>query len=185
MVYASVAGFEAEPKKVLDWYVERRKRANDAQPNNAHRALASHPSMMHITQNVDRLLERAGASDVMHLHGTLDRDRCHNRCGYTASSEGVALPTGPVQLCPSCGGMLRPDVVWFGEQLPLRTFERAEDACKRADVLMVIGTSASVWPAAGLVERAANATIVSINLEYQEADISLVGLAGDILPQLL
>ena len=183
MEYASVSGFEAHPSKVLAWYESRRSGAHDALPNDAHHALAAQTSMTHITQNVDSLLEAAGATDVVHLHGTIDRDRCHNQCGFTRPWE-PGHTTGHVSLCPDCGGMLRPAVVWFGETLSTEALIRAETACRGADVLLVIGTSASTWPAAGLIDLAEEATVITVNLEHQDGHIPIVGLAGDVLPQL-
>ncbi len=189
MRLASPEGFAEDPKLVLNWYESRRKNLAVAQPNPAHHALAKHQSMVHITQNVDDLLERAGAKNPIHLHGTLRADRCHSECGYR---EVIDLASPPKRRpCPECRAPLRPDVVWFGEPLPITAWNAAELACRKADVLLVIGTSACVYPAAGLIDvaRQAGAQIICINTQpfdgLTTGDIGLVGTAGELLPQVL
>ena len=145
--------------------------------------------MIHITQNVDDLLERAGASDPIHLHGTLVADRCHGHCGYR-EEVNLAMPLAP-RPCPECGAPMRPDVVWFGEALPNDAWMRAEQACLDTDLLLVIGTSACVYPAAGLIEvaRNAGARIICINTESPDGltstDLGLIGTAGELVPRVL
>lgn len=187
-VYASAAGFESDPEQVSEWYRLRRRSYAGAKPNAAHVALASRP-MVHVTQNIDTLLETAGATNVIHLHGSVDYDRCHAGCGYREQID----PTDPPGLrpCPSCGSLLRPDVVWFGEFLPEEAWGAALRAVGRADVLLVVGTSAEVWPAAGLIHTAADAgiDIVVVNPESSAASplatVELVGTAALLVPQLL
>lgn len=187
-VYASVNGFERDPVGVTEWYRLRRRSYASAVPNDAHRALARN-SMVHVTQNIDTLLERAGANRVIHLHGILDRDRCHARCGHTETID-ASDPPG-VRTCPLCGGMMRPDVVWFGEQLPDDVWTAAETAIATADALLVVGTSGEVWPAAGLIHAAhrRGTPIVVVNAERTEAShmatVELIGAAGDLVPALL
>jgi len=163
---ASVAGFEANPERVIDWYNWRRARLAAVQPNAAHRALAAQPRMIQITQNVDHLLEQAGLAgrQVLHLHGSILDDRCLNPgCGYR---ERVDLESARrLRGCPRCGEPMPPAVVWFGENLPQATWMQAQRLCTKLDCLLVIGTSASVYPAAGLVElaRASGSRIIVVD----------------------
>ena len=187
-VYASVKGFERDPDGVSEWYQQRRRSYAGARPNPAHVALAGRP-MRHVTQNIDTLLELAGADDVIHLHGAIDRDRCHGGCGHLEAVD-PANPPG-LRPCPICGAAMRPDVVWFGELLPETEWSAALRAIAGADVLLVIGTSAEVWPAAGLIHTASDAgiPIVVVNVEPGTAQgiatYELVGQAGEIVPALL
>lgn len=187
-VYASTEGFLAQPGEVSGWYQQRRRTLAGTAPNLAHHALSRSNMTMHITQNVDNLLERAGASNVAHLHGVLDHDRCQAACGYRASVD-LADPPG-LLTCPDCGAMLRPDVVWFGEMLPELAWRQAEAAMRSTDLAVVIGTSAAVWPAAGLIELAR--CVVSINTDADASTSSdhrrtvhLVGPAAELVPALL
>ena len=185
MTLASPEGFAADPELVINWYNERRRKVAAAQPNPAHRAMARRPDISHVTQNVDDLLERAGAANVVHLHGSLTRDRCSDGCGHRETVNLADPP--PLHPCPQCGRWMRPDVVWFGEQLPRDVWMRAEGLATAADVLVVIGTSAAVYPAAGLVStaRATGATVMVVNIEESTAaGIQLIGPAGRIVPEL-
>jgi NAD-dependent deacetylase len=185
MKLASPEGFAENPELVVEWYNDRRRRAAAAQPNAAHRTLAERDDMVHIVQNVDDLLERAGARNVVHLHGSLNHDRC-NSCAYW---EPVNLADPPaLRHCPVCEDLMRPDVVWFGEPLPRTAWTRAEAAARVADALVVIGTSATVYPAAGLIEvaRASGASMVVVNIDSGGAPgVQLTGPAAEIIPQLL
>lgn len=189
MVLASPEGFAADPATVIDWYGWRRRRIAEARPNAAHEALARRADVVHVTQNVDDLLHRAGARRVVQLHGTIARDRCHATCGY-AEDVDLAGPPG-LRACPACGGRLRPDVVWFGETLPARAWDAARAACAECDALLVVGTSAVVYPAAGLIAlaRSAGAAVVVVNTEPTAAsglaDVELLGKAGEIVPRIL
>lgn len=186
MTLASPEGFAADPESVAGWYNERRRRVATAQPNPAHRAMAERNDIAHITQNVDDLLERAGARDVVHLHGSLSRDTCSDDCGY---SEVVNLAEPlPLRACPWCEHWMRPEVVWFGEQLPPGAWRRAEELVIAADLLLVIGTSAQVYPAAGLIAaaRVSGAATIEVNIEPSTTHgIQLIGPAGEIVPELL
>jgi len=191
MRLASPEGFLADPGLVTAWYAERRRFVARARPNAAHRALAARTEMVHVTQNVDDLLHRAGAvaANVLQLHGTIARDRCHGACGF---EEAVILADPPaLRECPNCHQPLRPSVVWFGESLPPDIWMRAERACAECDVLLVIGTSAEVYPAAGLIglARASGAGIIVVNTQSSGAsrlaDVELIGTAGEIVPRLL
>jgi NAD-dependent deacetylase len=186
---ASPEGFRADPELVMSWYNDRRRGVHRAQPNAAHRALAARPDIVNVTQNIDDLLHRAGAENVIQLHGTLTVDRCDARCGYTELVD-LGAPE-PLRPCPMCGTRLRPDVVWFGEMLPAKAWRQAEQACLACDLMLVVGTAAEVYPAAGLIglARSGGSAIVVINTKPSEAsamaDIELIGPAGELLPALL
>jgi NAD-dependent deacetylase len=188
---ASVDGFLDNPARVVDWYNWRRAKLATAKPNAAHLALAQRPELAQITQNVDDLLERAGVapSAVLHLHGKIGLDRCFAACGYEEPVDLASAP--PLRPCPSCGAHLRPGVVWFGERLPPDAWNEAQRLCATLDCLIVVGTSATVYPAAGLIEvaAAARATIVSINTEpsgsFGSEHLELTGPASVLVPQLL
>ena len=189
---ASVSGFEANPQRVIDWYNWRRGMHTSVKPNAGHRALASQTRMIQITQNVDHLLEQAGVvpEQVYHLHGSILHDRCHNPgCEYIEQVD-LARPT-TLSTCPVCGDRMRPAVVWFGESLPEQTWKRAQRLCMESDCLLVIGTSATVYPAAGLIalakQHGSRVIVVDPNpgAADSEADIYLAGSAGELLPKLL
>lgn len=188
---ASQQGFQADPERVIDWYNWRRKTLADARPNAGHKALAQQPHWLHITQNVDNLLEQGGAAgeSVLHLHGSLLQDHCNGACGYC---ETVDLhDPRPLRNCPQCSQPMRPSVVWFGESLPAEILQQAADAAAAADVFLVIGTSAQVYPAAGLIDiaRDSGAQIVVVNIEAEGGadprDKYISGKAAEILPLLL
>jgi NAD-dependent deacetylase len=188
---ASPQGFARDPKLVYDWYTWRRSQLAKVEPNPAHHAIArlQERGAIVITQNVDGLHERvAPAGAVVHrLHGTLGEDRCSD-CEYREPIDLHALP--PLRNCPRCASLLRPAVVWFGEGLDLQVWKAAEQAARRADVLLVIGTSGEVYPAASLVEFAAGggAEVIVVNLEPGPLDaianVTLHGRAAEIMPQL-
>jgi len=188
---ASVAGFDENPARVIEWYNWRRTELAKARPNAAHTALAKHPGLVQITQNVDGLLERAGcpAAAVLHLHGTIGADRCNAACGHEEAVDLAQPP--PLRACPRCGAHLRPAVVWFGEALPPAVWNEAQRIAARLECLIVVGTSATVYPAAGLIEDAvaAGSTVISINTEpsasFAAEHIELVGAASVLLPQLV
>lgn len=197
MELASVDGFAANPERVIEWYNWRRGTLANARPNAAHLSLARHPRLVEITQNVDDLLERAGvpSSAVLHLHGTIGKDRCNGRCGHEEAIDLKNPP--PLRRCPHCLEYMRPAVVWFGEGLPGDVWNEAHRICSALDCLVVVGTSAVVYPAASLIElaAAAGATIVSVNTEPSDPagalgalgakHIELVGTASALVPELL
>jgi NAD-dependent deacetylase len=184
---ATPQAFARAPKFVWTWYEERRRGIAQAKPNAGHYALAElerqKPSFTLITQNVDGLHDLAGSRAPIKLHGDIWTLRCLT-CGLenVDRSELDELPP----YCP-CGGMLRPGVVWFGEMLPDGAMERATAAVRAADVLIVAGTSAQVYPAAGLIPLA-KATI-EINPEAtdfsDDVTFSIRGTSAEILPKLL
>jgi len=189
---ASLEGFEANPRRVVDWYNWRRGRYAAVSPNAAHRALAAQPRMVQITQNVDHLLEQAGvaAERIYRLHGNILYDRCHNRNCDHHERVDLARPRN-LRPCPRCGDYLRPAVVWFGEPLPAETWRQAERLCAAIDCLLVIGTSATVYPAAGLISLArrngSRVIVVDPNpgAASAAADIHLAAAAARALPALL
>ena len=143
---ATPSAFARNPLLVWEWYEWRRGLVRNAEPNAAHRAVARLDALV-VTQNVDGLHTRAGSTNVIELHGNLFRVRCV-RDGDV--SEALDAFTELPPKC-GCGALLRPDVVWFGEMLPEGAFERASEKVREADLLIVIGTSGVVYPAAGLV----------------------------------
>ena len=191
-VLASIEGFEADPQRVIEWYAWRRSQLAAVEPNAAHRALAAQARMMQITQNVDNLLEQAGvvAERVLHLHGSILVDRCHSAaCDY---QETVDLENSPeLRACPACGDALRPAVVWFGEGLPQDIWQRAQQLCMRLDCLLVVGTSATVYPAAGLIalarQHGSRVIVIDPNpgAAGDLAEVFLRGTAAEVVPALL
>ena len=165
MTLASPEGFAADPGLVVGWYNERRRKLASARPNAAHQALAERSDMVHITQNVDDLLERAGANNIVHLHGSLDRDKCSGGCGHR-EAVNLADPR-PLRPCPRCGHWMRPDVVWFGEQLPRVAWLRADELAAGTDAFIVkpvfIASNAlcAGVPSLRLITRAVSITSVS------------------------
>jgi NAD-dependent deacetylase len=191
---ATPEAFRDHPGRVWRWYAARYRAAAAAQPNAGHRALARFgevfPFFTLVTQNVDGLHQRAGSREVLELHGTLTRARC-DRCGHPLAM-ALALERSPAEppSCP-CGGRLRPAVVWFGEVLPADVLERAGERAARCELLVTAGTSATVYPAAGLIEiaRRAGAVVVEVNPEPSAlsalADLCILQPAGRALPALL
>src|SRR5262249_14048881 len=155
---ATPEAFAADPALVWEFYNWRRALVSQATPNPAHEALARLetlvPSFTLVTQNVDRLHQRAGSKRVVELHGSLFDVRCTG-CGLSSDQTGVTLP--PLPRCEDCGATVRPAVVWFGESLPEWAWEDAEAAARAAEVFLVLGTSAVVYPAAGLAATAQRA----------------------------
>ena len=190
---ATPEAFERDPRLVWQWYDWRRGVIHEARPNTGHRALAAIESrnpqaFTLITQNVDGLHDAAGNTRVIKLHGDIWETRCTS-CGDVARNEDVPLLNVP-PIC-SCGNMLRPNIVWFGESLPVAAWEAAERASRKSEIFLLIGTSAVVYPAAGLVElahsRGARLAVINPNQTPLDhlAEWVLPGPAGEILPQLL
>lgn len=185
---ATPEGFATNPELVHDFYNARRENCIAAQPNAAHVALAQlsksqKVNLTLITQNVDDLLERAGAAHVVHMHGSLIRALCA-ACGHRWRCTTPLFVSTP---CPSCGAAAaRPDVIWFGE-IPYH-MEICEAALAQADLFAAIGTSAEVYPAAGFVDlaRQAGAQTVEINLDPSgragQFDEIITGLATQTIP---
>jgi NAD-dependent deacetylase len=189
---ASMEGFLANPALVSEWYRHRRTIIRSVQPNAGHRALVEmeklFPHFTVVTQNIDNLHRRAGSSIVVELHGNIERNYCM-QCGTQYGEAALPLPEG-VPSCTRCGGLIRPDVVWFGEMLPEDAWEEAARACEAADLLIAIGTSGVVYPAASLpfAGRHAGAFLLEINPEptplTPSVDECLPGPAGTVLPLL-
>jgi NAD-dependent deacetylase len=191
MELATPEAFGRDPETVWRFYGWRRRQAARAEPNAAHRALAAweaaRPDLTLITQNVDGLHERAGNRSVIRLHGTLWRLRCVAD-GRESDDRDPAIGD-PLPRCV-CGALLRPCVVWFGEALPREAMATAERAVRDAAVLLVVGTSSLVYPAAALpqVGRAAGAYVVEVNPQptalTAAVDEHLAGPAGTVVPAL-
>jgi NAD-dependent deacetylase len=169
---ATPEAFEADPATVWGWYLWRAALIRGATPHAGHRALAAWAARVRldiVTQNVDDLHERAGSAVLTHLHGNLLAWRCHD-CG-TPFSGDLALPEEPVVVppprCTACGGPIRPGVVWFGEALPDGAFELALDACRASDLVLSVGTSGLVYPAAALPDLALARGIPVVELNPQ------------------
>jgi NAD-dependent deacetylase len=190
---ATPGAFARDPKRVWDWYAERRAQAARVAPNAAHDALAAIerrvPRFLLVTQNVDGLHARAGSRALVEIHGNIARVKC-SRCAREAACDDAPGGATPPR-CAHCGAFLRPDVVWFEEFLPAAALAAAEGAARACDLLLVVGTSAEVYPAAGLPDaaRAAGACVVEVNPEATplsaRADYLLRGRAGAVLPALV
>ena len=196
---ANVEAFLRNPVLVQGWYAHRRAVVEDVHPNPGHVALAELAALVEkrggsfslATQNVDGLHGRAGSENVIELHGSLLRSHCAT-CGRPASREELAgIESGDPARCPDCDGLVRPDVVWFGENLPERALREAETAALEAGVYLSVGTSAVVFPAAGLplAARASGAYVAEVNPEpsdiARELDEQIPGRAGEVLPRLV
>ena len=192
---ATAEAFAKDPRMVWEWYDWRRQILSTKQPNRAHDILADwsrrYPGFSLITQNVDGLHERAGTQGVIRFHGSIWELLCWNRCDGSPGrwrDETVPLTEIPPR-CPSCGGMARPGVVWFGEGLDPEVMERSLKALD-CDLFLTVGTSAQVYPAASLSHEAKRrgAFTVEINLEATPAsatmDLSLMGPAEEVLGQI-
>lgn len=194
---ATWRAFETDPQLVWSWYDYRRQLIADAEPNQAHVAIArlerGFPRFSLITQNTDGLHDRAGSSAPIELHGSVWRARCtRERCsiGQTVCD----LLENPLRelppLCERCGSLLRPDVVWYGEPLPMEEYERSYQTASNCDAMLVVGTSAVVHPAASLplVAKHNGAFVVEVNTAYTPisalVDATLLGSAGEILPEI-
>jgi len=190
---ANFDAFMRNPELVWEWYNYRKQIIHDVKPNSAHYALVRLEELVKeftlVTQNVDNLHGRAGSKNVLELHGNIERSYCID-CGKFIKHVEVTMEK-KVPKCPSCNGLIRPDVVWFGEMLPEGVFESAAEAARRCELFLTIGTSAVVFPAAGLPLTARNhgAYVVEVNTEPTEishtVNETLLGKAGEVLPQLV
>jgi len=188
---ATPEAFSRDPKLVWEWYDWRRGLIAKAEPNAGHLALVELerrvPLFTLITQNVDGLHAKAGSQSQLEVHGSIWHLRC-TRCKRSWSDWSVPLHLPPY--C-ECGALARPGVVWFGEALTKEVWLTAESAAAACDVFLVVGTSAVVYPAAGLagLAQSSGARVIEINTEKtaisSAADCTLIGRAGDILPKLL
>jgi NAD-dependent deacetylase len=189
---ATPEGFARNPARVWEWYTMRRALMANVEPNAGHRALARwgqlRPELLVVTQNVDGLHQRAGSARVIELHGNIMRTKC--------SAENLVVEhweaePGEVPRCGQCAAYLRPDVVWFGEMLPMNALASAERAVAEADLVLSVGTSSLVQPAASLPYSALEAGVAVVEVNPEEtpltadATFSLRGGAGRVLPALV
>lgn len=195
---ATPYAFKANPKLVWDWYTWRREMVAKAKPNAGHEALAKLETLKDltiITQNVDDLHEQAGSRDVIHLHGNIATCKCFDNCQGNPTIIDIKTlsydkEAGP-PLCPHCGAYVRPNVVWFSEMLPTYELNRANEISQLCDLMIVVGTSGLVSPAADLprVAKQQGAKILEVNPDTSTisryADIHLEGASGLMLPQVL
>jgi NAD-dependent deacetylase len=192
---ATPEAFRRNPRRVWEWYAERRERVEGVRPNAGHAALARLEGRVVgrggrftlVTQNVDGLHRAAGSRSVIELHGNIRRVKCFDH-GHPATEWPVATPGPPP--CGICGSPLRPDVVWFGEMLSEEALDAAVAASRACDVFLSVGTSGLVEPAASLPYEALGhgATVVEINPERTPLSGStqrLQGRAGEVLPRLV
>jgi NAD-dependent deacetylase len=197
---ATEEAFRADPSRVWDWYAERREALARVSPNAGHTAVAGfqrrHPGRLTlITQNVDGLHQAAGSEGVLALHGNLVDDRWLDPCALARRAQDACTlaqaVSGRPPYCAQCGNLVRPSVVWFGEMLPEQVLMAAQHAARCCDVMLVVGTSGVVWPAAGLAGQArqAGARVVVVNPDFTELDEQahavLRGTSAQLLPRLL
>ncbi len=189
---ANFDAFLRNPELVSEWYKHRREVTRVAQPNAAHLAFVEiermFPHFTLVTQNVDNLHRRAGSRNIVELHGNIERNFC---IACKKRYDGTDFDKNGSLKCRECGGMIRPDIVWFGETLPADQWHIAESASENADVIYVVGTSAVVYPAAQLpmMVKRNGGMIVEINIEKTElsefADMSFQGLASEVLTEIV
>jgi NAD-dependent deacetylase len=194
---ATPKAFQSNPKLVWQWYQWRRDRVSESEPNPGHKALVklernltrSARDFILITQNVDGLHQRIGSLNVIELHGNIMRVKCFD-CNVGMRGE-ISIFNEDLPRCKFCDGLLRPDVVWFGESIPKEAIEKAWKATNRCDVFLSIGTSGIVQPAASLpmVALQAGAAVIEVNPNPTPltslATFSIQGSAGTILPELI
>lgn len=189
---ANFDAFMRNPDLVWEWYHHRRDIIGKTVPNAGHTAIAELEKFYDVsvvTQNIDNLHRRAGSKKIFELHGNIERNFCVECRTYYNSTNLEITDYAPK--CSRCGGLVRPDVVWFGEDLPQDEYRGGERAAELCDICFVVGTSAVVYPAAYIPFSAkqAGAYIVEINIEPTEmtrhANLSLFGKAGEILPQIV
>ena len=184
--YACQSAFDRDPDKVWDFHDERRKTVASCEPNDGHRIIAEvqreKPSTAVVTQNIDGLHQRSGARDVVELHGSLWRVRCDR--------ENIVRPDFTVPMSPrkcSCGAYWRPDIVWFEDQLDQRNLRRAREALEACDLLVTVGTSGVVYPAADLPRLAMRGGALTVEVNLEDTPVSdlyhqrLRGTASEIL----
>ncbi len=188
---ATPEAFRKNPKMVWEWYAWRREKIKEIKPNPGHYALTEmekiFPKFTLITQNVDGLHKIAGSKHILELHGNL----CRNKCFECEKVFSEVIESEQVPPRCGCGGMLRPDVVWFGELLPAGILDQSCQLSQNCDLFFSIGTSAVVQPAASLpiYAKRSGAYVVEINPQPTEIsyliDETLLGKSGEVLPQLL
>ena len=188
---ANFDAFLRNPQMVWEWYKHRKQIINESKPNRAHVTIAETQNYLSnivvVTQNIDNLHKRAGSKIVYELHGNIERNYCIKcRTFYNGEIEFI----DGIPKC-KCGGLIRPDIVWFGEFLPQDQFNASEKASEECDVFFVIGTSAVVYPAASLIYTAktSKAYLIEVNIERTEishiVNESYFGQAGEVLPEII
>lgn len=193
---ANMKAFLANPKLVWDWYEHRRKVIRDVKPNAGHEALARMEAHFTgrftlVTQNVDGLHARAGSKNILEVHGNIMRSFCVSCEKFADENFLLNLREGDKAECGDCGGLLRPDVVWFGEMLPAKVWQKSVEAAESCDLFFTIGTSAAVYPAAGLPMVAGENGAYVVEINPQETEISshvdecLRGPSAVVLPEVL
>ena len=199
MELATPQAFRSHPKRVWDWYEYRRALIANARPNAGHRAIAELEALVDevvvITQNIDGLHQEAGSHDVIPIHGDIRKNKCSANCRGNPTYVDVSAlewdtDAGPPR-CPHCGAYVRPDVVWFGENLPSALLDRAERLCRTADVMLVVGTSGVVQPVASFPFIAARSGAVIVEVNPDTTPITpiarwhLAGPSGELLPRVV
>ena len=189
---ATPRAFQRDPRLVWEWYAWRRSLVSEAEPNAGHLALARlaglFPNLDLITQNVDGLHQRAGSTCVMELHGNIMRTKCFD-CGVIV--DDYRDPKQPPPRCTVCHGLLRPDVVWFGESLPYEVLSNAFAVTRACDIFFSIGTSSVVQPAASLPFEALKRGALTVEINPVRTPLSpyityvLSGTSGAVLPDLV
>ncbi len=190
---ANFDAFMKNPELVWGWYRHRKQLILSILPNPGHKAIAAMEKIFGtvtvVTQNIDNLHRRAGSTRIHELHGNICRNYCV-QCGARVADEFLlTCPTVPH--CEKCNGLIRPDVVWFGEFLPTDEWDASVTASQRAELFLAVGTSGVVYPAASLprIAKRAGAYVVEINVERTDlsfdADEVILGKAGEVLPGLV
>jgi NAD-dependent deacetylase len=195
MELATAEAYFRDPAFVWSWYEHRFGALAAAKPNPGHRAIAELeqllPRVTVITQNIDGLHQRAGSTDVVELHGSMQRFKCIGERHAGFRMDDIVDQDEKPPRCPRCGDIMRPDVVWFGEALPGDAIDRAQVLSVRCDVMLVVGTSGVVYPAAAmpLLAAQAGALVIDVNPERDAlaaaAGIFLRGAGGEVLPRLV
>lgn len=193
---ASLSAFRYRPEKFFAWLRTIALEIKSANPNPAHIALADFEKLGKlstiITQNVDGLHQQAGSKRVLEIHGSLQTATCIY-CYTQYKTEGLIeafLESGAIPLCPACGGVLKPDIILFEEQLPHMTWRKAQEACHRSDLMLVIGSSLEVMPVAGLpmlaLEHDAPLILINETQTYLDvrADVAIYADAAQVLPEI-
>jgi len=185
----TVEAFNENPQKVWEWHLEIKEMIKKKHPNPVHLYLARiqgvYRNFAIVTQNIDNLHQRAGSNRVIELHGNIYRNKC-NDCGKIFGE----IDSKKIPKCDECGGLIRPDVVWFGEPLPYKALIRARTYAESSEICLVIGTSGVVQPAASLplIAKEKGAFVIEINIEKtilsEHLDYSIIGDASKILPEL-
>ncbi len=197
--YATIQAFHSNPEKVWRMLFDMVELTRTAKPNPGHHALAELERLdllrCIITQNIDNLHQEAGSRNIIEYHGNVSRLECL-RCGrlFDDSEFNMAdvIAVGNPPRCPDCDAVLKPTVIFFGETIPHEAMARSQEAAQEADVVIVVGTSAVVYPAAGipLIAKQNNAAIIEFNVETTDltrfaTDVFIQGLAGTTLPELV